>query len=743
MTTHGQQSGGELALAHVTEDGRRHLLVDHLRAVSALAGRFGEDIGCASEAALAGLWHDLGKYSGDFQRMIREENGIDAHIEIEAEGLRRDHSTAGAAHAIRTDPRLFSVAAAIAGHHVGLADHVELRERLRERERHYQAVLQRSPDPEILRFRTPEPPSWLSSAAPGCPAARLRLELHTRMLFSALCDADFLDTEAFFDPTRAAARGRRSTIEELQNRLEAHLGGLEAKAAPTLVNQARAEVRAACISAAAGQPGIYSLTVPTGGGKTLASMSFALHHARLHRLTRVIVAIPFTSIIEQTADVLRAVLSAEAVIEHHSALDPINEHARNRIASENWDAPVIVTTNVQLFESLLANRPSACRKLHNLARSVIVLDEAQALPGRLLPAILDVLRALVTHYGCSVVISTATQPAWRQSPRVPFGFDDVREICPPAMDLFRRLERVDIRWPEPQTRTSYDDLAAAIAVSPSCLAVVHLRQDARRLCEKVRTLVGREGALHLSALMTPEHRSRLIAAVRKAQREGSALRLVSTQLVEAGVDIDFPIVFRALAGLDAIAQAAGRCNREGRLQRGQVVVFDAETDPPPGVPRTGRDLARLLLARSVKPTLADHEALQCYFEDLYERTDLSRGHSIQQSRADLNFETVARSCRLIEDEWSAPLVIADGDAASIIARLQQDGPSRWALRALQRHTINVPRRSLAAWVAGGMVNVVADTVHVLEGPALAAYDPDYGLVPERMGFLDPSSLIVG
>jgi CRISPR-associated endonuclease/helicase Cas3 len=673
--------------------------------------------------------------------MIRLENGIEAHIE--GEGNERDHSSAGAIHAFKRGKHLYAVAAAIAGHHAGLADQADLRQRLILKQHLYEAVVDRLPPAPILSAAVPDVPEWIADAKPGDEAVLLRLEMHTRMLFSALCDADFLDTELFFSVERAEMRSGRPSVSFLAERLDLYLQQKEAVAPPTTVNVVRGEVRRACAATAVDEPGIFSLTVPTGGGKTLASMSFALEHARLHRLHRVVVAIPFTSIIEQTASVFRDVFGDDAIVEHHSALDPIHEKARNRIASENWDAPLIVTTNVQLFESLLSNRPSACRKLHRLARSVIILDEAQALPGHLLPAILDVLARLVQHYGATVVICTATQPAWFRSERLPMGFADVREICPSDMDLFARLRRVEATVENADKATPYDEVASWIAAEPNCLAIVHRRDDAQSLCRTVDARLAAPSTIHLSALMTPAHRSEVLAQVRQLQLAGRPVRLVATQLVEAGVDLDFPVVFRALAGLDALAQAAGRCNREGRLARGSLRIFIAETEPPLGVPRTGRDIARVMMARRQLGDLFSPAVQLQYFRELYDRTDLRRGLELQKQRASLNFATVSKSFQLIQDGWSAPLVIAHGDGKYRLDDLKVAGPSRSRLRALQRFTINVPRRFLLNWVNAGVVSVVADSVHALEGPALASYDPRFGLIPERMGYIDPTQLIVG
>lgn len=722
-------------LAHVTADGRVHLLDDHLQAVSRLAREFGAKLGCAEHAALAGLWHDLGKYSGDFQRMIREANGFEAHVD--GEGQERDHSTAGARHALeRGGPEALPITFAIAGHHAGLADLTDLRRRLEDRKHLLEAVLRRNPG-EVLEAAVPAAPGW------AAPEDLLRLEFWTRMLFSALCDADFLDTEAFFETSRSTLRGGRPPLRELCRRLQEHLDRLGRDGRDTTVNRARREVQEACVKAAGQPPGVFSLTVPTGGGKTLASVRFGLEHALLHGLDRVVVVIPYTSIIEQNADVYRSVFGDDAVVEHHSALDPIRETARNRIACENWDAPVVVTTTVQLFESLLAARPARCRKLHRLARSVIVLDEAQALPGHLLPTILDVLGELVHYYGCTLVISTATQPALGRSARLPGGLADITEICPPELDLFARLKRVDVMWPAVETPMPYEDLAVELARQPSCLAVVHLRRDARVLCEAIDAVRGDRSTVHLSALMTPDHRARVLREVRERQRNGGEVRMVATQLVEAGVDLDFPVVYRALAGLDAIAQAAGRCNREGLRARGELRVFVPPTEPPEGVPRTGRDVTRMMRRSRGALDPFDPEAQREFFVQLYERTDLRRGNAIQELRAALRFREVASAFRLIEDDWSAPLVIGHGDGAERLDALRHGGPSRERLRALQRFTVNVPRRLLVTWVASGAVSTVAETVHALEGPALEAYDERVGLVAERMGMLDPAVLIVG
>ena len=435
---------GDAPLAHLALEGkpRPHLLIDHLTAVGDLAGAFAARFGAEAWARLAGRWHDLGKYSASFQARIRRENGFEAHIEG-GDSTERDHSSAGAAHALDLlGMQAAPLAFVIAGHHAGLSDRSRLlQERLPGKQHLRAEAVARAPT-DILAGTLPAVPRFDGSL----DEQRRALELWTRLLFSALCDADFLDTEAFYSDERASLRGTGLPLPELLERLERHLDAVEAAAPSSEVNRVRAEVRGACRAAATEPPGVFSLTVPTGGGKTLASLNFALAHAKANNLRRVVVAIPFTSIIEQTAEAfVRALGDQESVLEHHSSLDPDKETPRSRVATENWDAPVIVTTTVQLLESLLANRTSRCRKLHRLAGSVIVLDEAQALRiGALAPAV-DALHGLVRQFGVSIVICTATQPAWHRSQALPVGFPQIREIVPASVQAFQRLRRVQVK----------------------------------------------------------------------------------------------------------------------------------------------------------------------------------------------------------------------------------------------------------------------------------------------------------
>ncbi|NQW03059.1 MAG: CRISPR-associated endonuclease Cas3'' [Acidobacteria bacterium] len=744
-------------LAHIDKDGRLHLLVDHLRGVEQLARKLGARFGAAECGGLAGRWHDLGKFSGDFQTMIHGVYGLEAHIE--AEGGPRDHSTAGALLARERigDDVGWALAWCIAGHHAGLSDEADLNDRLRRKRELLDRVLEKEPPSEILQAAPSalELPTWTDRGTEADDA--LAFEFFVRLLFSALCDADFLDTETFHDGDSESARGGFASLSDLRMTLDVYLDK-KAKAGAGAVHDVRQDVRRACTTAAELRPGAFSLTVPTGGGKTLASMAFALRHAELHGLDRVIVAIPFTSIIEQTADEYRRVFGAENVVEHHSAIDSAKETPRNRLASENWDAPIVVTTTVQLFESLFANRTSKARKLHSLVRSVLVLDEAQVVVPKLLPPIVDMVSSLVRDLGTTLVISTATQPAWTRDilPRgMRWFLENVREICPASLDLPRRIQRVCPTFMG-EASVPYSALAQFVAQHPSSLSIVHRRADARVLCEHLDQIAGDTEALHLTALMAPAHRSAVLGNLKKRLKSGHPVRCVATQLVEAGVDIDFPVVFRAMAGIDALAQAAGRCNREGRLSGlGQLFIFTAETEPPPGVLRTALSVTKVMrsaaMAAGRELDLFSPQTHADFFRRLYANVSMEGGQNIQELRTERKFGEVAQAFRLIESGM-VPVVIAlrvhgeapltepvPGNTAACAAvdEIVRHGVSRTRMRALQRFTVNLPRRVVESAAA---LRLVDDTIHVLENPM--AYDARFGLLPERLSNFEPEDFIV-
>ena len=462
-----------------------------------------------------------------------------------------------------------------------------LEERLKEGEKNLDALRDCLPD---FLTNLPERAGLIPPKFARDPN-RPELAFWIRMLFSCLVDADYLDTEQYLDGFRAAQRGGHAPLSLLRERFNGYMARFSApgkEPARGSVNETRAEVLAACRTASRLPPGTFSLTVPTGGGKTLSGMAFAIEHAVIQGKRRIVHVIPYTSIIEQTAGTFAEILGDENVLEHHASLEPKDEDDENgpdrmKLASENWDAPVIVTTSVQFFESLYAARPSKCRKLHRLAGAVIVLDEAQLLPAQLRAPCVDALRQLVEHYGVTLLLSTATQPMFKEL--------NPREIIADPAALYARLRRTRFVWPgDMEESETWPGLAGKLKEIPSFLCIVNTKRDAYELWNAL----GRDGVFHLSTWMCPRHRRETLREIRRRLRAGEPVRVVSTQLVEAGVDVDFPVVFRALAGMDSLAQAAGRCNREGgRNGLADVHVFVPPKPSPSGsLLRKGEDVTR-------------------------------------------------------------------------------------------------------------------------------------------------------
>jgi CRISPR-associated endonuclease/helicase Cas3 len=733
-----------------------HGLDEHLLKVSRIAGKFAAAFGAAELASLAGRWHDLGKYRPGFQKYVRSPKGEEAHIEGRVASRDKNHSAAGALHAIeRFDRQGRLLAYLIAGHHAGLGDwHGGLDFRLgkdnADSRREYDEARAVAPA-ELLDGGT-APDMRLT------PGGSAGFALWTRMLFSCLVDADFLDTEAFMNGAKTAARAGYPTLAELAVRFDAHMETLKVGAggtAPTPVNLLRAEVLAQCRAHAAERPGLFSLTVPTGGGKTLSSLAFALEHAHIHGKRRIVYAIPYTSIVEQTANVFAGIFGAENVVEHHSQAesDEKAETARSHLACENWDAPLVVTTNVQLFESLFAAKTSRCRKLHNLVGSVIVLDEAQCLPPEFLQPILDALNLLTRHYGVTVVLCTATQPAlasktYFDAARSRRGLDTVREIVADPPELYRRLKRVDVRLPDGERRSTWEEIAAELAAEDCVLAIVNTRGDARKLWQMLP-----EGTLHLSALMCGAHRAKAIDEIKqrlkdkRAGRDDRPLHVVSTSLVEAGVDLSFPVVYRAFAGLDSIAQAAGRCNRENELApaRGRVVVFLPPEHAPPGHQRQAADACRDVLRSWTGDPLA-LELFEPYFDRLYYDKKLDAkgiGDLLARDagRLEIQFREAADKFRLIEDEDQATVFVRYAGYEGIdalLCKLENDGPERWLMRKLQRCAVTVRRRIAERLLTTGDVREVQPGCFVQRNDLL--YDPVLGLLDDEVVFA-PGGLV--
>ena len=701
----------------------------HLQAVAHRAASFGERFGAGEWARIAGLWHDLGKYSEAFQKYLKDTNSPDPHqAELEGErgqsATRVDHSTAGAQHAVAANPLFGQILAyAIAGHHSGLLDWRRDGACLNHR-------LEKAIEPwnaaplDLKEVPITEPPASLRLAFRHSGKERgFAAALFTRMLFSCLVDADFLETERFVNPDRCCQRPRwpADVLHRMAAALDEHVAGF--KLEQSTVNRQRAEVRQACLDAAGHKPGLFSLTVPTGGGKTLSSLAFALRHAQRWDLERVIYVAPFTTIIEQNADAFRTALRSlnsqglpDPIVEHHSNLDVGKETYTSRLATENWDAPLIVTTSVQFYESLFANRTSRCRKLHHLARSVIVLDEAQCLPVDLLKPCLRTLEELSRAYGTSIVLCTATQPAIHKREDFSIGLEGVTEIVPDPQHLYSSLRRVEVRYLD---RLRDDPLAEHLAAEEQVLCIVNTRGHARTLFDK---LGKGEGHFHLSALMCPEHRSARLKTIRGRLDKKKPCRVISTQLIEAGVDIDFPAVYRSFTGLDSIAQAAGRCNRAGRLpELGRVYVFRSEHSRSESLWVDVKNCAAQLISQA-DPLALDviEHYFRLYFWENVDRWD-AKG-ILQEFRVNdtpptpfrFAFQKVAKLFRLIE-ETTQPVSIPWGEEGRHLCetlRESREFPDRLLLRKLQRYTVQVPKRLFDTHV-GRSIDLVHERFPVL------------------------------
>lgn len=669
-------------------------LDDHLRKTAVHASRLAQAF-APKAAFLAGLWHDIGKFRPEFQEYLLKT--AEAGHREDA-GPRYEHAIVGAYRA-RLSGR-YDLALAIAAHHGHLHDRSTF---VNEVER-------------AKKIQCPTPPEFL-----GCTemeaAPQESQALWIRFLFSALVDADSLETELW---DKGAPRWRcERTIPELLDLLEHHIATRLLERAPSPLDPLRVQVQRSCRERAGDPIGSFRLTVPTGGGKTISSMLFALHHARRHKLRRVIVVIPYTSIIEQTANVFRDVFGDDAVLEHHSNVDPDRETLLIRHCTENWDSPIVVTTSVQFFETLHSNHKRDLRKLHSIAESVVVLDEVQTFPIKLVKPIKDVLGRLNKHFRIATVHCSATQPLLVQP--------DAIEIVPDPPGLFAITKhRVQVNW-DVEKPTNWQVLGEAIRGHPrkQVLAVVHSKPDAIDLANAV----GKE-CIHLSTLLCPLHRATILSRIHALLKAKQPCLVVSTQLVEAGVDIDFPVVYRALAGIDSLAQAAGRCNREGTQPTlGEFNVFLAPSNPPAGTLREGFKITSSRLAR-MKPRTADifdPTEYSRYFKELAVRTQIPSEISTYEHAC--NFPKVAELFKMIEDEGT-PLIAPYGTEWRLRVEACRDNPSNQNFRRLQRYTVSIRKATLKALQATGcLVPLLPDS-----DSAFVVFRDHAELYSERFGF---------
>lgn len=694
-------------VTHKRDDGEYQELRSHLQGVAERAAAFAAPFGAPEHAKRAGLLHDVGKYSPAAQKRQRDPE----HTRPV------DHSTAGAQEALKTY-RDAHVAFAIAGHHGGLPD---MGSRASMEDGTLMGRMQKNlsgeNDPSAWKTEVAVQggvfaPAWLSKAGGFTQA------MYTRMLFSCLVDADYLDTEAYMSHGDVA-RGYDAEFSQLIFRLRAYVAPwLEKAEGP--VNAKRNELLLQCLAGAERPRGLYTLTVPTGGGKTVSSLAFALSHAVEHGLSRVVYVAPYTSIIEQNAKQFRKILGDENVLEHHSNADLNDE--KGKLAAENWDAPVVVTTAVQFFESLFSCKASRCRKLHNIANSVVILDEAQTLPIAYLRPCVNAIAELVQHYGVTAVLCTATQPALGElfreyAPQLP-----CRELARKPEALFRCFRRVTFAM---EGCMDEADLARQLSDTRQALCIVNSRKQAQSLFH----LLEGEGTYHLSTLMTPDHRSSILDTIRTRLQEGRPCRVVSTSLVEAGVDLDFSTVWRQEAGLDSILQAAGRCNREGKREADQSVVhiFHFQQMPPKAF---WADIDAMRKTVEEHSDLSTPQAVEAYFHHLHftlSKEAMDAKKILEKSNA-LEFQKINDAFQMIESQ-TIPVYIPRAENRELLDRLREGKPTRAVLRALGRSAVNVyPQHFRALLEVGALECPMGDSFGILVDPR--QYDQHCGLALE-------------
>ncbi|ORC32838.1 CRISPR-associated endonuclease Cas3'' [Marispirochaeta aestuarii] len=720
-------------------------LQDHLMGTAELSAAFARSFDSESWGYAIGIAHDSGKAPKKWQKYLRKKSGYGYDEEAHLENIpgKLEHSAPGAKLAEEIwgqgIGRILSFC--IAGHHSGLPDWSGSQSTLAFRLQ--QAKVDKIPDDLrslLQRTRIDKPPRKFDTTG-------LDLSFWIRMLFSCLVDADFLDTERYMDSGKHKDRGGYISIQELLIRFNSYMENLSRTSPDTKINRIRQTVLSDCRKAALLKPGFFSLTVPTGGGKTLSSMAFSLDHAALYRKDRIIYVIPYTSIIEQNTDVFRCALGTAQVVEHHSNLNEDDLTAKARLAAENWDAPVIVTTSVQFFESLFSAKSSRCRKLHNICNSVIILDEAQLLPAIFLDPILRTMELLVEHYQVSFVICTATQPALEKQEHIPefpgIAAGSIREIVQDVPSLYRQLKRVNVKIPDDlKTPRTWEDLSAELQAYESVLCIV----SDRKSCKELFHLMP-HGTYHLSALMCAQHRSELIKQIKADLQAGVPTRVISTQLVEAGVDMDFPVVYRAIAGLDSIAQAAGRCNREGRLneneQMGRVVLFVPPKRPPSGILRKAQETAVRILSTGIRDPI-DQSVFYEYFSELYWKVnslddrDIIKRLTPDQKNLDISFRTAGEAFKIIDDTLQRSILVPYGEGDELITLLKNVGPERWLLRKLQRFTVNIYRYEFDELLNRGSIHEISPGIFSLI--CNVEYDDNTGLKTDSELF-EPESYI--
>lgn len=690
---------------------------EHSLEVAKLAKQFASNFGMGEWGYVLGLLHDKGKEKRQFQEYIRDVNDIPGHKGYTQEGKAHAYVGALIARQVYGKQATQLFCNPIASHHRGLYNYHELGKWLTKSIPEEIDIITERP---ILN----RPPFKMSGD-----------ELHhlSRMMFSCLVDADYLNTEFFMDEPTSQLRGCHTSLQDLMPLLELYLDKLQLSSVQSDVNKIRQKVQACCREMSMNPRGFYSLTVPTGGGKTLSSLVWAMQHAVYHGLKRIVFAIPYTSIIVQTAAILKEIFGEEAVLEHHSNFDPnainnpVHRH-QAKLATENWDYPIIVTTNVQLFESMFSHRPSDCRKLHNLVNSIIVLDEVQTLPTDFLQPIVDALKTYRHLFGVSVLFTTASQPILSGiiegcNPKACFsGLDVVKEIIPNDYVLHDKLRRVNLKIDD--ASSTYDEIADRLTKHDKVLCIVNTRNDAR----EVFTRLPQEGlTYHLSRMMYPRHVAQTIEKIKDALSKNTEkiIRVVATQLIEAGVDIDFPVVYRQEAGLDSILQAAGRCNREGKLEVATTRVFSLSKEHLLHGKIMFANQARLNM-KNVKDWFAP-ETMTEFFRQYYsqmETFDKEGMKDLLYNPKEICFEDAAQKFKLIEDE-GVSVIINTGESMDLVERLKQEGIAYALMKQLSQYSVSIHKKDFEKLMNYGAIEMIIEGIFAVNDRA--QYDEHIGL----------------
>ena len=697
---------------------------DHSHGVALLAKNFASKFGMGNFGYIMGMLHDKGKEKNEFQNYIRYMNGLTGQKTYTQEG--KAHAYVGGLLAKEVLKTVYPmIGNPIMGHHRGLYDYIDIEDEERK-----------SIPTEIVSCHfnadTLSLPSWFT------PSILQPKDFHhiVRLLYSCLVDADYLDTERFMQPEQFELRGGKTNLSEMLPKLETYLSDFGIPT--TEVNKIRNEVQGVCRRESEGPSGFYSLTVPTGGGKTLSSLVWALHHAVCTGKSRIIIAIPYTSIIVQTARILKQIFGEENVLEHHSNLDLHGQKDEEtaeklKLATENWDYPIIVTTNVQLFESMMSSHSSSCRKLHNISNSIIILDEVQTLPTDFMQPIVDTLDTYQRLFGVSVLFTTASQPVLEgnhqgTNPSIMLkGLKAIKEIIPNSWNLHDRLRRVELNIDE--TPHTYDEIVDRLVLHDCVLCIVNTRRDAQEIFDRLPD----EGIrIHLSRMMCPAHLAEKIKEMKDAiaNPDNNIVRVVSTQLIEAGVDIDFPVVYRQEAGLDSVLQAAGRCNREGRLPLSTTHVFSLAAEHP--LPRgfiTQCNNARLNMGSDYD--WFSPKAMTDYFLQLYSRIQTFDKKDIKHylyKMDELMFETAAQEFRLIDDA-TTPVIVNWLDSLSLVEQLKKDGPSYSLMKRLRQYAVSIRKHDLDRMIKDGIIEEIIENVYVASG--CKQYSSDVGLLTDN------------